>query len=31
VEDNAGALRAYAVTREIKESEQDYLRDLVEA
>jgi class 3 adenylate cyclase len=28
---NAEALRAYAVTREIKESEQDYLRDLVEA
>ena len=31
VEDNAGALGAYAVTREINESEQDYLRDLVEA
>ena len=31
VEDNPGALRAYAVTREINESEQDYLRDLVEA
>jgi len=31
VEDNAEALRAYAVKREIKESEQDYLRDLVEA
>jgi len=30
-EDNAEALRAYAVKREIKESEQDYLRDLVEA